>query len=976
MQITMSKRVLIYALAIPLLVLSGCAKEQDPVVEPGSLVTIRVSLPEEPATKAGFSVPDAGTGLHVAWQEGDCILVIGDGGDSAVYTIDEGFTDHFATFSGPEVPGSTFEILTPGTYASVEEAEAGNPTLTQTGNGSTEHLVFTARLTDVEKADLPEITFSDSWVDEHPGTTLYRGGIVKFVLTLPGEAASPTKVLMTGLGNDVSVNLEDVILGSDHVLTAYAQCGWEDESVGGNMFTVTVLDTDGNIWTVDKTVPGLATLKAGAQNSLEIRTGFTRQLFAGGDGSESDPYLVANAWQLDNMHAEGILKHNNKVYFRLKADIDMDGMDWVPVNYASPYDLLIDFDGDGHTINNFTSTFESYPSFFGVLYGNCHDVTFTNALIDSNGGATGIVASYCGTTNYPGEAHGVHVQGYVHSPGGNKNGTGALFGRIWGANITACSADAVIESGEDYVGGIFGYDTGKSTVSDCWTTGSVSGFSKVGGIGGGFIKAESSMTNCFSLMKVDGRFQYAGILGHANLDKKADNAINTPANRIQGCIAWNEKLFSTATDGAEHYSSGAIIGYTATHNYLIDCYRKADLDFTESSKNAELGYGITDQQNASPDAPLVHGSNTYDYAYHGLPAPAGATISSVAKSLGWSETVWDLSGSVPVLTGDSEVLPPVEPPTSGASLVPPGDDALRGLGEVRPSAGNGWTITSVADGITYYRFAGDWTPNSSTTARYQDVYITDLDLSKTKYAVKVVYSTSTVCSDILDVTNAYAAINGGYEKASIALKANVVWNGTDLVDYPYGIVESCIPNNYISDTGVLNWKNEGTFYSDGDRNLKIAFDGYDPDTATKTKTVQEERLFYQLCTGDWAGLISSAPMLIQDFNPVGKQFKNLHPYTSGESSEAPYTHQTGLYPRTAVALTEGNHLLMVVCDGRYKTGYGGTGMSAYWLTAFLAQYFNPQYALNLDGGGSSTMCVRNSAFAADNYVVNYPCDNR
>ena len=30
----------------------------------------------------------------------------------------------------------------------------------------------------------------------------------------------------------------------------------------------------------------------------------------------------------------------------------------------------------------------------------------------------------------------------------------------------------------------------------------------------------------------------------------------------------------------------------------------------------------------------------------------------------------------------------------------------------------------------------------------------------------------------------------------------------------------------------------------------------------------------------------------------------------------------------------------------------------------------------MDGGGSSTMCVRNSAFASDNYVVNYPCDNR
>ena len=91
-------------------------------------------------------------------------------------------------------------------------------------------------------------------------------------------------------------------------------------------------------------------------------------------------------------------------------------------------------------------------------------------------------------------------------------------------------------------------------------------------------------------------------------------------------------------------------------------------------------------------------------------------------------------------------------------------------------------------------------------------------------------------------------------------------------------------------------------------------------------------------------------------------------------AENPYTHQTGQYPRTAVALTEGGHLLLVVCDGRYASGFGGNGMSAYWLTVFLATHFNPQYAINLDGGGSSTMCVQNRG-DEDTHVVNYPCDN-
>ena len=367
-----------------------------------------------------------------------------------------------------------------------------------------------------------------------------------------------------------------------------------------------------------------------------------------GTGTKNDPYNIYNTADLLKMSE--LLVPGTKIYFRLKADIDMTGIDWVPLNFASPYENLIDFDGNGHTISNFTSTFANYPSFFGVLYGSCHDVTFTNAVIESAvGGATGIIASYCGTTNMPGEAHRVHVQGRVTSPGGNKNGTGGLFGRIWGANITACSADVEIESGEDYVGGIFGYDTGASTVSDCWTKGHVKAGSKVGGIGGGFIKADSEMYNCFSLMTVEGSFQYAGILGHANLDAKGNNTTNTPNNHIEGCIAWNESISSLATDGNEHYSSGVIVGFTATQNYLAKCFRKADIAFSECPVNAELGYVVTNQGNAGPGAPLVVGTNTYDFAYHGLAAPADATVTSLARSLGWSDSVWDFSTPIPTL---------------------------------------------------------------------------------------------------------------------------------------------------------------------------------------------------------------------------------------------------------------------------------------------------------------------------------------
>ena len=378
-----------------------------------------------------------------------------------------------------------------------------------------------------------------------------------------------------------------------------------------------------------------------------------------GKGTKEEPYNLYTAADLLGMTEQ--LVEKKMIYFRLQADIDMSGVEnWIPLNFASPYDYQIDFDGNGHTIDHFTCTFASYPSFFGVLYGNCHDVTFTNAVVESTvGGATGIVGSYCGTSGHPGEAHRVHVQGRVYSPGGNKNGTGALFGRICEATLTACSADAEIESDEDYVGGIFGYDSGVSSVSDCWTTGSVKAKSKVGGIGGGLIKAGSTLTNCYSTMSVSGSFQIAGILGHANLDSSKSNpaeqtnATNEPNNHIERCLAWNPSVSSYMTDTDEHYSSGVIVGYTATKNYLGDCYHKADFVFNECPGNAALGYVVTEQANASPASPLVHGTNNYDFAYHGKTAAASATLSGMARMLGWSDKVWDLSGDVPLIRAKS-----------------------------------------------------------------------------------------------------------------------------------------------------------------------------------------------------------------------------------------------------------------------------------------------------------------------------------
>jgi hypothetical protein len=58
-------------------------------------------------------------------------------------------------------------------------------------------------------------------------------------------------------------------------------------------------------------------------------------------------------------------------------------------------------------------------------------------------------------------------------------------------------------------------------------------------------------------------------------------------------------------------------------------------------------------------------------------------------------------------------------------------DANRGK-VVRPQAGNGWTVTTIEDGVDYYAFDG----KESITGTNQHIYVTDIDLAK-PYSVKL-----------------------------------------------------------------------------------------------------------------------------------------------------------------------------------------------------------------------------------------------
>ena len=75
------------------------------------------------------------------------------------------------------------------------------------------------------------------------------------------------------------------------------------------------------------------------------------------------------------------------------------------------------------------------------------------------------------------------------------------------------------------------------------------------------------------------------------------------------------------------------------------------------------------------------------------------------------------------------------------------------------------------------------------------------------------------------------------------------------------------------------------------------------------------------------------------------------------------------HPRTCACVTNDNNLLLVTVDGRNAMAQG---MSLHELT-YLSRMLGCKDAINLDGGGSTTMYVKGQPFEG---VVNFPCDNK
>lgn len=218
------------------------------------------------------------------------------------------------------------------------------------------------------------------------------------------------------------------------------------------------------------------------------------KVFAGGTGTKTDPYEIANIEQLKLFRdSVNLGKSYQGEYIQLTTDVDLANEAWTPIGREDlPFQGT--FDGNQKKISNLYVNDSNLVNagLFGVLNtpGTIKDLTVENAEVTAKSGAGALIGSA-----FTGTISGCNVTGTIHITANYK--AGGLAGEGYAA-ITNCSV--IADEGStvtgnhtdlpnlegDNVGGLVGYrGEGNNKIDGCTVSGlTVSGTRKVAGLVG------------------------------------------------------------------------------------------------------------------------------------------------------------------------------------------------------------------------------------------------------------------------------------------------------------------------------------------------------------------------------------------------------------------------------------------------------------------------------------------------------------
>ena len=326
--------------------------------------------------------------------------------------------------------------------------------------------------------------------------------------------------------------------------------------------------------------------------------------FAGGSGTENDPYQIDDGAQLAYLASEvnkGQPYENS--YFVLTADIDLANHDWTPIGNSfsdalfggTDYSLFAgNLNGKGHTIFNISIGTENAPlesdifGLFGATGGkisnlNLDSVTICGIAKNVSGYVIGLAGALAGSASGPIEnCHVTNLNMTMKAPDSGMAAAywiGGLVGALDGSqHIEECSASGTIKerSGKGSIGGLIGElgREAKITYSHADVALDVKpdyyGGANVGGLigkGNGDKDPETVISNCYATGNVTGGAYsggFAGSLWGLNIKNCYATGDVTGAAGSMGTFAGTDASAGYAYGSVTNcYTTGKVVGKAA-----------------------------------------------------------------------------------------------------------------------------------------------------------------------------------------------------------------------------------------------------------------------------------------------------------------------------------------------------------------------------------------------------------------------------
>ncbi len=250
-----------------------------------------------------------------------------------------------------------------------------------------------------------------------------------------------------------------------------------------------------------------------------------QEVILSGSGTAQDPFLISN---LNDLRAFSEASSYWDDYIKQTADIDAsatstwnNGQGWSPIGTFSPQ-FTGSYDGDGYTINGIyiNQTWGFNLGFFGNT---------ASASIQNLGLTNLNITSFSTTGGLVASSMNSTIS-YCYTTGSisGDGTTGGLCGSLNGGTISNCFSTASVTGTGNYTGGLAGTCVGTSTITNSYSAGSVSGNVWTGGLVG-TKAATATSSNSFWDLTTSGQANSELGIGKTTSEMKTESTF-TDAN--------------------------------------------------------------------------------------------------------------------------------------------------------------------------------------------------------------------------------------------------------------------------------------------------------------------------------------------------------------------------------------------------------------------------------------------------------------